>query len=128
MISIVACCHSAKLCAHAARNFRTQHYKAWLQNKVAPSLHSRCYEMQNSSGLTAKKSKDKLGRILDMNWIPIIVKPTECSGKPSSDPMLIYQSIVLDISKTKMMFTSAMKRTSSAVGEYFKGEYFKLRH
>jgi len=24
MISIVACCHSAKLCAHAARDFRSQ--------------------------------------------------------------------------------------------------------
>jgi len=26
MISIVACCHSAKLCAHAARDFRSQQY------------------------------------------------------------------------------------------------------
>jgi len=26
--SIVACCHSAKLCAHAARDFRSQH-KHW---------------------------------------------------------------------------------------------------
>jgi len=26
MISIVACCHGAKLCAHAARDFRSQHY------------------------------------------------------------------------------------------------------
>jgi len=25
VISIVACCHSAKLCAHAARDFRSQH-------------------------------------------------------------------------------------------------------
>ena len=25
-ISIVACCHGAKLCAHAARDFRSQHY------------------------------------------------------------------------------------------------------
>jgi len=25
MISIVACCHGAKLCAHAARNFRSQY-------------------------------------------------------------------------------------------------------
>jgi len=24
MISIVACCHGAKLCAHAARDFRSQ--------------------------------------------------------------------------------------------------------
>jgi len=27
MISIVACCHGAKLCAHAARDFRSQRYK-----------------------------------------------------------------------------------------------------
>jgi len=26
MISIVACCHGAKLCAHAARDFRSQHH------------------------------------------------------------------------------------------------------
>ena len=26
VISIVACCHGAKLCAHAARDFRSQHY------------------------------------------------------------------------------------------------------
>ena len=25
MISIVACCHDAKLCTHAARDFRSQH-------------------------------------------------------------------------------------------------------
>jgi len=31
--SIVACCHSAKLCAHAARDFRSQHYHPlhWLR-------------------------------------------------------------------------------------------------
>ena len=27
MISIVACCHSVKICAHAARAFRSQHHK-----------------------------------------------------------------------------------------------------
>ena len=27
MISIVACCHGAKLCAHAARDFRLQHHQ-----------------------------------------------------------------------------------------------------
>jgi len=27
MISIVACCHGAKLCAHAARDFRSHHYQ-----------------------------------------------------------------------------------------------------
>jgi len=29
MISIVACCHSAKLCAYAARDFRSQQYTNW---------------------------------------------------------------------------------------------------
>ena len=29
MISIVACCHSAKLCAYAARNFRSQQKRIW---------------------------------------------------------------------------------------------------
>ena len=33
MISVVACCHGAKLCAHAARNFRSQCY--------APVTHVR---------------------------------------------------------------------------------------
>jgi len=28
MISIVACCHGAKLCAHAARHFRSQQFLA----------------------------------------------------------------------------------------------------
>ena len=28
VISIVACCHGAKLCAHAARDFRSQQYEA----------------------------------------------------------------------------------------------------
>jgi len=27
MISIVACCHGAKHCAYAARDFRSQHYE-----------------------------------------------------------------------------------------------------
>ena len=27
VISIVACCHGAKLCAHAARDFRSQHHQ-----------------------------------------------------------------------------------------------------
>jgi len=31
MISIVACCHSVKLCAHAARDFRSQQYLAMRQ-------------------------------------------------------------------------------------------------
>jgi len=30
MISIVACCHSAKLCAYAARDFLSQQYILWL--------------------------------------------------------------------------------------------------
>jgi len=41
MISIVACCHSAKLCAHAARDFRSQQNGAvtrmWRSCRVQPS-------------------------------------------------------------------------------------------
>jgi len=32
MISIVACCHGAKLCAHAARDFRSQQQELRQQN------------------------------------------------------------------------------------------------
>ena len=34
--SIVACCHSAKLCAYAARDFRSQHYQhtEWILHNV----------------------------------------------------------------------------------------------
>jgi len=45
MISIVACCHSAKLCAHAARNFRSQQNGAvtrmWRSCGVQPSHEER---------------------------------------------------------------------------------------
>ena len=45
--SIVACCHSAKLCAYAARDFRSQHFKEsvfhlMLQNNVAPNIGQNC--------------------------------------------------------------------------------------
>ena len=30
MISIVACCHGAKLCAHAAQDFRSQQFYIWI--------------------------------------------------------------------------------------------------
>ena len=45
MISIVACCHGAKLCAHAARDFRSQQYGAvtrmWRSCRVQPSHKER---------------------------------------------------------------------------------------
>ena len=45
MISIVACCHSAKLCAHAARDFRLQQNSAvtrmWRSCRVQPSHKER---------------------------------------------------------------------------------------
>jgi len=45
MISIVACCHSAKLCAHAARDFRSQQNGAvtrmWRTRRVEPSHKER---------------------------------------------------------------------------------------
>ena len=41
MISIVACCHGAKLCVHAARDFRSQQNGAvtrmWRTCRVQPS-------------------------------------------------------------------------------------------
>ena len=38
MISIVACCHSVKLCAHAARDFRWQHHThQWLRLQLVES-------------------------------------------------------------------------------------------
>jgi len=45
VISIVACCHGAKLCAHAARNFRSQQNGAvtrmWRSCQVQPSHKER---------------------------------------------------------------------------------------
>jgi len=45
VISIVACCHSAKLCAHAARDFRSQQNvavtKMWRSCGVQPSHKER---------------------------------------------------------------------------------------
>jgi len=45
VISIVACCHSAKLCAHAARDFRSQQNGAmtrmWRSCRVQPSHKER---------------------------------------------------------------------------------------
>jgi len=45
MISIVACCHSAKLCAHAARDFQLQQNGAvtrmWRSSRVQPSHKER---------------------------------------------------------------------------------------
>ena len=41
MISIVACCHSAKLCAHAALAFRSQQYPDFihtLYNRLTDGL------------------------------------------------------------------------------------------
>jgi len=33
VISIVACCHGAKLCAHAARDFRSQQYQPTMESE-----------------------------------------------------------------------------------------------
>ena len=45
MISIVACCHGAKLCLHAARDFRSQQIGAvtrmWRSYEVQPSHKER---------------------------------------------------------------------------------------
>jgi len=39
--SIVACCHGTKLCAHAARALRSQHYKLFVQNRDPQNEHRR---------------------------------------------------------------------------------------
>ena len=45
MISIFACCHGAKLCAHAARDFRSQQNGAvtrmWRSCRIQPSQKER---------------------------------------------------------------------------------------
>jgi len=47
VISIVACCHGAKLCAHAARDFRSQNNTA--KNFRAPSVfQGKRYLLKNS--------------------------------------------------------------------------------
>jgi len=49
MISIVACCHGAKLCAHAARDFRSQQNGAviriWKSCRVQPSRKERAIDV-----------------------------------------------------------------------------------
>ena len=49
MISIVACCHGAKLCAHAARDFRSQQNCAvtrmWRSCRVQPSHKERAIDV-----------------------------------------------------------------------------------
>jgi len=42
MVSIVACCHSAKLCAHAARDFRSQQYHRSKSSHCAKKLGECC--------------------------------------------------------------------------------------
>jgi len=44
MISIVACCHGAKLCAHAARDFWSQHLTKILNHrKIVPKTQKTIY-------------------------------------------------------------------------------------
>ena len=41
--SIVACCHSAKLCGYAARDFRSQHYNEWPDLIVSTWKAGSCF-------------------------------------------------------------------------------------
>jgi len=47
VISIVAYCHSAQLCAHAARDFRSQHYQCWA-NCASPTYFVWLIQMNNN--------------------------------------------------------------------------------
>jgi len=55
-----------------AKRWKIETYKAWLHNKADSSLRSRYAEARKSAAL---------GRISDINWIPITGKQTKCSGK-----------------------------------------------
>ena len=44
MISVVACCHGAKLCAHAARDFRSQQYHLGKLEDFHSDLHMLYYK------------------------------------------------------------------------------------
>ena len=50
MISVVACCHGAKLCAHAAWVFRSQHYYG--ENNLPSTLFKICTEFNENSVCT----------------------------------------------------------------------------
>ena len=77
MISIVACCHGAKLCAHAARDFRSQHWLLvtcwalligdhWKRVFVSVSLESTSAwcSRWNVSGLTISKHTSNNARAI----------------------------------------------------------------
>jgi len=62
---IVACCHSAKLCAYAARDFRSQHYRDATKQYVChrPSNHLCCtnrpftYALRKDMSTLSRRSK-----------------------------------------------------------------------
>ena len=74
VISIVACCHSAKLCAHAARDFRSQHLSCWgrvLRLPVGNGAFS-CYSSSSrtiSSLIFLAWEQYKLAQALNSNLI-----------------------------------------------------------
>jgi len=51
--------------------------------------------------------------------------PTKCSGKPSGVFATKYVKLLLDPSKTKMLFYLAMRRASSADGNSISTYFFK---
>jgi len=44
MVSIVACCHGAKLCAHAARDFRSQHIPLFARTSLVFYIFSDLFD------------------------------------------------------------------------------------
>jgi len=73
MISIVACCHGAKLCAHAARDFRSQQFQSWTFPNDTPSssigtillntMKVKLSKCQNKI-ISSCMSKDQVWRII----------------------------------------------------------------
>jgi len=55
VISIVACCHSAKLCAHAARDFRSQQYKTPAKNLNKFSASFSFWPLRPHSGCASAR-------------------------------------------------------------------------
>jgi len=77
MISIVACCHSVTLCAHAARVFRSQQNGAvtrmWRSCRVQPSnispqLHAKLWNCQATSCISFSTLRKLLVKIKNLHF------------------------------------------------------------
>jgi len=73
MISIVACCHGAKLCAHATRDFRSQ-----------PQSKPAAQELVDAMVTVLRTGRTKSEALSGSNTRPMILHftsvPTSCSS------------------------------------------------